>query len=238
MNSQRIIDLARWTGALAGVAAITLLYDRGLHANATTVALTYLLFILFLSTRWGLRYPIASSIAATACYNFFFLPPVHTFTVSDTQNLVALLVLLITSVVSSRMSERIRVESRQTLVRQSELEVLYGLSRALLQTDELSVLSSTVPTAIAVACRAESVIFYLLQGERVYREGAAWPTQLGPVELRALTDASAASVNQATRESIIPIRTGVRPRGVLLMRSVQFCGRRLVGVARHYRGRN
>lgn len=221
MNSQRIINLARWTGALAGVGAITFLYDRCLHVNATTVALTYLLFILFLSTRWGLKYAIASSIAATACYNFFFLPPVHTFTVSDPQNLIALLVLLITSVVSSRMSERIREESWQTLIRQAELEVLYGLSRALLQTDELAVLSNTVPSAIAVACRAESVIFYLLQGERVYREGAAWPRQLGPVELRALSNASAASVNQATQESIIPIRTGVRPRGVLLMRSVQ-----------------
>lgn len=221
MNSHRIIDLARWTGAVVGLAVITVLCDWYLHVNATTVALTYLLFILFLSTRWGLRYAIASSIAATACYNFFFLPPVHTFTVSDPQNLVALLVFLITSVVSSRMSERIREESRQSLVRQSELEVLYALSRALLQTDELSVLTNTVPSAIAAACRPDSVIFYLLQEEKLYREGSAWPTDLGPVELRALANASAVSVNEKTQESIIPIRTGVRPRGVLLMRGVQ-----------------
>ena len=208
-------------GAVLGLVAITALYDRYVHANATTVALSYLLFILFLSTRWGLRYAIAISIGATACYNFFFLPPVHTFTVSDPQNLVALLVLLITSVVSSRMSERIREESRQTLVRQSELEVLYGLGRALLQSDELSVLTNTVPSAIAAACGADSVIFYLLQGDRLYRGGTAWPTQLGPVELRALANASTASSNTQTQESIIPIRTGVRPRGVLLLRGVQ-----------------
>jgi two-component system sensor histidine kinase KdpD len=221
VNSQRIIAVARWAGAALGVAAITALYDRTLHVNATTVALTYLVFILFLSTRWGLRYAIAGSIAATACYNFFFLPPVHTFTVSDPENLVALIVLLITSVVSSRMAERIREESRQTLVRQSELEVLYGLSRALLQTDELSILTNTVPSAIVAACRADSVLFYLLQGERLYREGAVWPTQLGSAELRALANASAVSANQETQESIIPIRTGVRPRGVLLMRGLQ-----------------
>ncbi len=219
MNSQRIISLARWTGAFLGVVAITALYDRYLHVNATTVALSYLLFILFLSTRWGLRYAIVTSIAATAAWNFFFLPPVHTFTVSDPQNLVALIVFLITSVVSSRMSERIREESRQTLVRQAELEVLYSLSRALLQTDELAILTNTVPNAIAAACRADAVLFFLLDRERLYREGT-WPAQLGPVELRALANASSVASNRETQESIIPIRTGVRPRGVLLIRGV------------------
>jgi two-component system sensor histidine kinase KdpD len=221
VDSQRVITAARWIGSVLGLAAITVLYDRYLHVNATTVALTYLVFILFLSTRWGLRYAIVVSLAATACYNFFFLPPVHTFTVSDPENLVALIVLLITSVVSSRMAERIREESRQTLVRQSELEVLYGLSRALLQTDELSALTNTVPSAIAAACRADSVVFYLLRGDRLYREGVAWPTQLGLAELRAFANASAVLANQETQESIIPIRTGVRPRGVLLIRGLQ-----------------
>src|SRR5665213_287898 len=212
----------RWVGAFAGLAAITAVYDRYLHVNATTVALTYLLFILFLSTRWGLRYAIAGSLAATACYNFFFLPPVHTFTVSDPQNLVALLVLLITSVVSSRMSERIRDESRQARLRQSELEVLYSLSRALIQSDELSVLTNTVASAVAKACRARSVVFYLLQGEKLYCDGANGATPLGSPELRALANASGASWNRETREAVIPLRTGVRPRGVLILGGVQY----------------
>lgn len=212
----------RWAGAFIGLVAITAIYDRYLHVNATTVALTYVLFILFLSTRWGLRYAIAGSVAATAGYNFFFLPPVHTFTVSDPQNLVALLVLLITSVVSSRMSDRIRDESRQAMVRGSELEALYSLSRALIQTDELSLLTNTVPSAVAMACRARSVVFYLLQGDRMYRDGADWSSSLGPPELRALANASAASWNRATREATIPLRTGVRPRGVLLLSDVGY----------------
>ena len=212
----------RWIGVSAGLAAITGIYDRFLHVNATTVALTYLLFILFLSTQWGLSYAIAGSLAATACYNFFFLPPVHTFTVSDPQNLVALLVLLITSVVASRMSERIRNESRQAILRQSELEVLYSLSRALIQTDELSVLTNTVPSAVAMACRARSVVFYLLQGDRMYQQGESWIAPLTSPELRALANASAASWNRETREAVIPLRTGVRPRGVLLLGDVQY----------------
>lgn len=212
----------RWVSVFAGLAAITATYDRYLHVNGTTVALTYVLFILFLSTSWGLKYAIVGSFLAAGCYNFFFLPPIHTFTVSDPQNLVALLVLLITSVVSSRMSERIRKQSQQVLVRQSELEVLYSLSRGLIQTDELSVLTNTVPSAVAAACRARSVVFFLLQGDRVYRDGAEWPTALGSAELRALANASAASWNRETQEAVIPLRSGVRPRGVLLLDGVQY----------------
>ena len=222
MNSQRKIALLRWVGALAGLTTITAVYDRYLHVNATTVALTYLLFILFLSTRWGLRYAIAGSLAATACYNFFFLPPVRTFTVSDPQNLVALLVLLITSIVSSRMAERIRDESRHALLRQSELEVLYSLSRALIQTDELSLLTNTVAGTVLRACRARSVVFYLLHGDKMYQDGADWTPPLASPELRALANSSNASWNRDTREAVIPLRTGVRPRGVLLLGGVQY----------------
>ncbi len=211
----------RWAGAVLGLAGTTLLYDRYLHVNTTTVALSFLLFILFLSTRWGLRYAVVTSFAAAASYNFFFLPPVHTFTISDPQNLVALVALLVTAVVSSRMSELARTESRQALVRQSELEVLYSLSRGLMQTDELSALTTSVPFAVASACRARCAIFYLLQGDRTYRDGADWARPLGPSELRALANASAVSQNTETQECIIPLRTGVRPRGVLLLSGVQ-----------------
>lgn len=212
----------RWIGAIAGLIAITALYDRYVHVNSTTVALSYLLFILFLSTRWGLSYAISVSIAATACYNFFFLPPLHTFTVSDPENLVALVVLLITSVVSSRMAERIREESRQAVIRQTELEVLYSLSRALIQTEELSALTNTVPNTVARACGAQSVVFYLLQGDRVYREGGAWPSPLDSQALRALANGAAVTWNPDTEEAVIPLRTGVRPRGVLLLIGVRF----------------
>ena len=220
MNSQRLITFARWFGATVGLAAIVGLYARLLHVNQTTVALTFLLFILFLATRWELRYAIVTSLAATACYNFFFLPPLHTFTVADPENFIALLVFLITSVVASRMSERIRDETRAGLVRQSELEILYSLSRSLLQTEELSLLTNSIPATVAIACRAQSAVFFLLQGERSYRYGTDWPTPLGTAELRAHTYAVGSSSSPGTGESIIPLRTGVRPRGVLLLRGI------------------
>jgi two-component system sensor histidine kinase KdpD len=220
VNSKRLIVAARWFGAIACLAGIVVVY-RMVHVNQTTVALTLLLLILFLAARWGLRYAIVISLAATACYNFFFLPPYNTFTVSDPQNLLALGVFLITSVVASRLSDRIRSESQDAQARQAELEVLYRLSRALLQTDELVQLSNTVPGAVEAATGAHSVVLYLLDSDSVYLSGLDWATPVGTAQLQDLSHGAAVTFSTAGQEAIVPLRTGVRPRGVLILRGVQ-----------------
>ncbi len=186
MNSKRIIAVLRSVGIGALLAAIVAFYRLGIHANQTTVALTLLMLVLFVAANWGLRYAIVTSLVATACYNFFFLPPVGTFTISDPQNLLALVVFLITSVFASRSSELIRKQTRDAQARQAELKVLYQLSRALLQADELVQLTNSIPTAVALATGAPSVLFYLLEGDRIYRSGLDWPSSPGAAELRAV----------------------------------------------------
>ncbi len=227
MNSKRLISVVRWLCAAICLAGIVTLYRVEIHANPATVALTFLLLILFLAANWGLRYAIVTSIAATACYNFFFLPPINTFTISDPQNILALAVFLITSVFASRLSNRIKEESRQARARQAELEVLYRLSRALLQTDEVVQLTNSIPTSIALAADAKAVLFYLLDGDRIYRAGADWPAQLGKEELRDLSHRSGIFSSAAGQESVIPLKTGVRPRGVLILRGTQLSSQSL-----------
>jgi two-component system sensor histidine kinase KdpD len=221
VNSKRIIAIVRWSASAIALAAIVAFDRLVLHANPTTVALTLLLLILFIAANWGLRYAIVTSIAATAAYNFFFLPPVDTFTISDPQNLLALIVFLITAVFASRSSDRIREESREAKKRQGELEVLYRLSRALLQTDELVHLTNSIPASVALATGARAVLFYLLDGDRIYRSGVEWPTQLGTAELKELSHAPGPTSSSGEAESIVPLRSGVKPRGVLIVRGVQ-----------------
>jgi two-component system sensor histidine kinase KdpD len=208
----------RWLGAGVGVAAIVAFYWMLLNVNPTTVALTLLLWILFLAARWGLRYAIVTSFAAGGCYNYFFLPPVGHFTISDPENIVALLVFLGTSVVASRMSNRIRQESMDARARQAELEVLYRLSRALLQTEELAQLTNSIPAAVALATGASGVLFYLLSGDRVYRAGADWSAQLSIDQLKELSHNPGIVSSASAQETMIPLRTGVRPTGVLIVR--------------------
>jgi len=61
--------LARYAAALAAVAIITGFYRHTHRFNATTVAFTYLLAILGVSTLWGLAVSVFMSLAATLTYN-------------------------------------------------------------------------------------------------------------------------------------------------------------------------
>ena len=93
------------------IALIVFVYRRILHLNPATVGFTFLLAVLVISAAWGLRYTIAISVTATLAYNFFFLPPMGTFTIADPQNWIALAAFLITAVIASQLAERARREA-------------------------------------------------------------------------------------------------------------------------------
>src|ERR1700690_1753116 len=86
------------------VAVITYLGRQVLPINATTEGFFYLIAILFLATRWGLTEAVAASVVAVLCFNYFFLPPVGTFTIQDPENWIALFAFLVTAITGSRLS--------------------------------------------------------------------------------------------------------------------------------------
>src|SRR6266576_6264393 len=99
-------ELTHFLLGLAGLAAVTLTYRFGLETNATTVALSYLLVVLFVAASSRLWVAVATSIVSMVAFNFFFLPPVHTFTIADPQNWVAVAAFLITAVTAGQLSAR------------------------------------------------------------------------------------------------------------------------------------
>lgn len=216
---------------MACLAGIVSFYTHWFHANTTTVALTFLLVVLFVAARWGLRQAIVTSLVAAACYNYYFLPPIHTFTVADPQNLLALVVFVGTSIFASRLAQRIRAESQEARRRQSDLEALYSLSRSLLQTDELAKLTNSVPNAIAAAVGATEVLFYLLDGDRVYRTGLPGPGQPSIEELKELSHASMSTQDSDGESVMVPLRSGVRPCGVIVLRGSTLSEQTLEAVA-------
>ena len=100
---------------MAIVAGITFFYRKVLPVNATTVALTFLLAILAVSTFWGMAVSVAMSVAAMLAFNYFFLPPVGTFTVADPQNWVALFAFLIVALLASQLSDARAAAGRRRL---------------------------------------------------------------------------------------------------------------------------
>lgn len=217
VNSRRTIAITRWTLAFIALAGIVLVYHYWIHVNPTTVALTLLLLILSLAAKWGLRYAVVISIAATALYNLFFLPPIGTFTIADPQNWLALAAFLTTAIVASRLSERARDEARDAKARQREVEALFRLSREFLETESISSLVSSIPAAAASITGATSSLFYLLEGDRLYQAGTKRVSEIELPHLQKLAT-SLSGVTEDGDELQVPIHTGARPKGLLILR--------------------
>ena len=222
MNSRRALVATKWTIAVAALGGIVLVYRTWVHVNPTTVALTLLLCILVLAAEWGLRYAVVISILATALYNFYFLPPVGTFTIADPQNWLALFAFLATAIIASRLSEKARHEAAEARARQRELEVLLRLSNELMQTDSVASLLTSIPSAVASVTGARTGALYLIESDKLYQAGPGSDHAISEVEfphLRRLGEELPASTLQ-NEEIQIPIRSGVRARGVFLLRGV------------------
>jgi two-component system, OmpR family, sensor histidine kinase KdpD len=128
-------NLLRLLGVLTAVLMITA-FLFSLHVNSATAGFIFLVFILALATRAKLSEAIAASFFSVAAYNFFFLPPVGTFTIADGQNWVALLAFIVTAVTASQLSANARQRAEEARERQEELERMYRFSRALMLGEE------------------------------------------------------------------------------------------------------
>jgi two-component system sensor histidine kinase KdpD len=75
-------------------------------APVLSLGVLYLFAVLPVAALWGLRYAIPVSIVSMLAFNFFFLPPVHTLRLADSENWVALAVYLVTAISVSGLSAR------------------------------------------------------------------------------------------------------------------------------------
>jgi K+-sensing histidine kinase KdpD len=120
----------RWAAyavATLSVSVLTLVLKLvGSHVNAATVSLALLLNVLFIATRWGSAPALLASILAMLCFNFFFLPPLGTFTIAATDNWIALLAFLLTAITAGQLSARAKRRAEEAELGRHEIERLYA----------------------------------------------------------------------------------------------------------------
>ena len=203
--------------SLAGVAVVTVIvafYRHTAPGNSTTVALTFLLAVLIVSATWGLLYAVFLAIIATLALNFFFLPPVGTFTIADSQNWIALIVFLATAIIASQLSERARREARQATQRRKEIERLYTFSQRLLTTENVPELLNAIPKYVVECFGIRTAAVFVSGRTDIYRSGpdmqALTIEKLKPVMVRGEP-----AINAGTDTSLAPIRLGVQSVGAI-----------------------
>ncbi len=103
---------AAYVIASAAVAAITAIATALFQIlNLGNVALLYLLPVMAAASLFGLRPGLYAGILSSLAYNFFFLPPTGTLTISNPENVVSVLVLLGVAVATSQLTARVRAQA-------------------------------------------------------------------------------------------------------------------------------
>jgi two-component system, OmpR family, sensor histidine kinase KdpD len=204
------IQALRYAFVAAAIAVVTAIAFR-LHVNQTTVALMFLVMVLLTSAYWGLRYALVMAVPATAAFNFFFLPPVGTFTIADPQNWVALFAFLVTALVASNLAERARREAERAKQRRREVERLYGLSQRLLASENVLELLNALPGYVRETFSVGSVVAMAADHPTVYRSAPDAPFEESVLRSTLLRGEP---ITQAG-VSYVPLRLGMRTVGAL-----------------------
>jgi two-component system, OmpR family, sensor histidine kinase KdpD len=213
---------------LAGL--IVLIYRYAVHVNQTTVALTFLVLILITASRWRISYSIYLSLLCGLLYNFFFLPPLGTFTVSDPQNLIALAAFLFTSILVSQLSDGVRKQAALSEARRVEVERLYTFSQELLLHDDLRTLARSTPSIAAHVFGFRAVALYVSDGDAMYSSDPGNEMPSG-VEMKEAASATEPDAIEIDGTQVAPLMLGMRSIGALAIRNAAESLVRLEAVA-------
>src|SRR5450631_1087129 len=111
-----------------GLGAAELIQPRFGIENVDLVLLTA---VVSVAVRYGLWPSLFASVVASLCYNFFFLPPIYTFTIADPTNVAAFFFFIVIAILVSNVAARVRTQAVAAMDRARATEQLYTFSRKL-----------------------------------------------------------------------------------------------------------
>jgi two-component system sensor histidine kinase KdpD len=112
-------------GSAAAVTIATLLvWALASIAPTLSLGVLYVFAVLPIAVYWGVRWALAVAVASMLAFNFFFLPPVHTFALNDSANWFALTVYSATAFVVGELAARARRRAADAEQREREASLL------------------------------------------------------------------------------------------------------------------
>jgi two-component system sensor histidine kinase KdpD len=224
-------DVVVLLGSAAAIAVVTAVLRTLRDVSPTTVALAFLLVVLGAATLARLRIAIVASIVAMLTLNFFFLPPIGTFTIADPQNWIALVAFLIVAVIASNLSAAAQDKTREAIARRNEVTRLFDLTRDVLLTTETASAIDVLARHVARRFELERVAI-CLPGDHGWQihQGASEEVSIdenvlntalakarGTLEFDAHQRAYGGHirVGENNEVSIVPLRHGTRAVGLL-----------------------
>jgi two-component system sensor histidine kinase KdpD len=123
-----------WHFLIAAVAVAAALAIGKVLTTLTPIpnlSMVFLLAVLVTAMNVGMWPAIFASVLSFLVYNFFFIPPVYTFTIAEPYELLALVIFLVVAVISSAMAGRVREQARIAAARMRAMRRLYEFTKRL-----------------------------------------------------------------------------------------------------------
>jgi two-component system sensor histidine kinase KdpD len=187
------------------------------------VDLVFLTAVVGVAVRYGLWPSMFASVAASLCYNFFFLPPIYTFTITDPTNVAAFFFFMLIAFLVSNVAARVRDQANAASERVRTTEYLYSFSRKLAGTASLD--DVLWATAYQTALMLKVRVVLLLPEEGIITVKAGYPPEdeLDQADLAAAkwtwgNDRPAGRGSDTlpgAKRLFLPMRTGRGPIGVV-----------------------
>jgi two-component system sensor histidine kinase KdpD len=187
------------------------------------VDLVFLTAVVSVAVRFGLLPSLFASVAASLCYNFFFLPPVYTFTITDPTNVAAFFFFMLIAILVSNVAARVRTQAVTATGRIRTTESLYAFSRKLAGTATLD--DVLWATAYQIALMLKVRVVLLLPEDEVLTVKAGYPPedQLDKADLAAAnwawandrTAGRGSDTLPGAKRLFLPMRTGRGLIGVI-----------------------
>jgi two-component system sensor histidine kinase KdpD len=187
------------------------------------VDLVFLTAVVSVAVRYGLLPSLFASVAASLCYNFFFLPPVYTFTITDPTNVAAFFFFMLIAILVSNVAARVRTQAVTATGRIRTTESLYAFSRKLASTATLDDVLWATAYQIALMLKVRVVLLLPEDGIPTVKAGYPPEDQLDKADLAAAnwawsndrTAGRGSDTLPGAKRLFLPMRTGRGPIGVI-----------------------
>ena len=173
------LETLAWVGLATGVVAI-------LNSVATAAGLgsIYLIAVLAVAIRRGQVAALAAAVLGVLTLNYFFIKPLHQLTIADSDNVVALGVLLLAALVVGRLAAQVRRQAAEAELR-AEQAAAREREAVMLADAATALLGGTDDMVVAISAGLETAG----RGELRLGASAAPRAKEGEISLRLPTDA-------------------------------------------------
>jgi len=187
------------------------------------VDLVFLTAVVGVAVRYGLRPSLVASAAASLCYNFFFLPPIYTFTIADPTNVAAFFFFIVMAVIVSNVAARVRTQAVVAMTRARATESLYAFSRKLAGAGTLDDVLWATAYQTALMLKVRVVLLLPENGSIAVKTGYPPEDSLDAADLAAAkwaweSDRAAgrgADTLPGAKRLFLPMRTGRGAIGIV-----------------------